>query len=89
MFFPRLLDRKYYFDEFNASVLAGGGRGLGRFLWRTGDAKLIDGLMVNGTAYGIGWFAGAVRRVQSGYLYHYAFAMIIGLLGLLSWLIFG
>ena len=83
-----LLDRKYGADDFNDVVFAEGGRGVGRFLWRFGDIKLIDGVMVNGTAFGIGKLAGIVRRVQSGFLYHYAFAMIIGLLVLLTWFVF-
>jgi NADH-quinone oxidoreductase subunit L len=81
----RLLVNKYYFDDFNEKVLAAGSRGLGRFLWRTGDEVLIDGTLVNGSARLVGWTAGVVRRVQSGYLYHYAFAMIIGLALLLGW----
>ncbi len=80
----RLLVRKYGFDEFNEVVFAGGGRGIGRLFWRIGDVRLIDGLIVNGTARLVGWVAVIVRHVQSGYLYHYAFSMIIGLLALLS-----
>ena len=83
-----LLDRKYGFDDFNDLVFAGGARATGRVLWRAGDVALIDGLMVNGTARSIGWMATVLRTVQSGYLYHYAFAMIIGLLLLLSWFIY-
>ena len=83
-----LLDRKYGADDFNDAVFAGGSRSLGRFLWRFGDIKLIDGVMVNGTALGIGKLSGVIRRVQSGFLYHYAFAMIIGLLVLLTWFVF-
>ena len=83
-----ILDRKYGFDEFNDFVFAGGARGLGRVLWQVGDAKLIDGLMVNGTARAIGWLSGIVRHIQSGFLYHYAFAMIIGLCILLGWVVF-
>jgi len=88
-FLYRMLDRKYWADEFNAFVFAGGSRGLGRLLWRVGDVKLIDGLMVNGSARTIGWAAGIVRQIQSGYLYTYAFAMIIGLLVLLTWFVYG
>ena len=58
-------------------------------LWRAGDATIIDGWLVNGTAKGVARLAGVLRHVQSGYLYHYAFAMIIGLLGMLSWVLFG
>jgi NADH-quinone oxidoreductase subunit L len=82
-----LLVNKYYADDFNQAVFAGGGRGLGRFLWRVGDIMMIDGVAVNGSARVIGWLSGKVRHVQTGYLYHYAFAMIIGLLGLLSWFV--
>ncbi|MEZ5582142.1 MAG: NADH-quinone oxidoreductase subunit L [Candidatus Competibacteraceae bacterium] len=83
----RILEQKYGFDEFNQAFFAGGSQRLGSLLWQRGDANLIDGLLVNGTAKAVGWFAGIVRHVQSGYLYHYAFAMIIGLLALLSWII--
>jgi NADH-quinone oxidoreductase subunit L len=65
-------------------VFAGGARSLGGLLWRIGDVKIIDGLAVNGTARVIGWLSAAVRTVQSGYIYHYAFAMIIGLFLLLT-----
>ena len=84
-----LLDRKYYFDEFNDRVFAAGGRGLGRLLWRYGDETLIDGMAINGTASAVGRLAGIMRWIQSGYLYHYAFAMIIGLLAMLTWLLVG
>ena len=79
-----VLTRKYYFDELYESVLAGLGRAVGGGLWQVGDVRIIDGLMVNGSARGIGWISGVVRRVQTGLLYHYAFAMIIGLLLLVS-----
>jgi NADH-quinone oxidoreductase subunit L len=81
-----ILDRKYGFDEFNDTFFAGGSRGLGRLLWNIGDMKLIDGLVVNGSAKGIGWISARVRHAQSGFLYHYAFVMIIGLIGMLAWL---
>ncbi|KPK48507.1 MAG: NADH:ubiquinone oxidoreductase subunit L, partial [Thiotrichales bacterium SG8_50] len=79
-----LLMRKYGFDEFNQKVFAGGARGLGGILWRIGDVKIIDGLAVNGTARAIAWLSSVVRHVQSGYIYHYAFAMIIGLFLLMT-----
>jgi NADH-quinone oxidoreductase subunit L len=82
-----LLVNKYYFDWFNENVLAPLARGLGMGLWKGGDEGLIDGVVVNGSARSIGWFAGVVRQVQSGYLYHYAFAMIIGLCALVGWLL--
>jgi NADH-quinone oxidoreductase subunit L len=83
----RLLENKYYFDWFNENILAGGSRLLGRFFWRAGDELLIDGALVNGSARTVGWLSAVTRRVQTGYLYHYAFAMIIGLAGLLAWLL--
>ena len=80
-----VLSKKYYFDEFNEFVFAGGARKLGRLLWRVGDVRLIDGLFVNGTARLIGWFSALVRHVQSGYIYHYAFAIIAGVFLLMTW----
>ena len=59
----------------------------GKALWKGGDATVIDGLLVNGSARSVRWFAGILRRYQSGYLYHYAFTMIIGLCLLLGWLL--
>lgn len=90
MFSPihHVLDKKYGFDEFNQAVFARGGVGVGTALWQVGDVKLIDGAMVNGTAGGIGLLAGIARYFQSGYLYHYAFAMIVGLLVLMTWFLF-
>ena len=82
----KLLLNKYFADRFNETVFAGGGRGIGRILWKAGDTYLIDGVLVNGSARLVGAFAAIARRMQTGYLYHYAFAMIVGLLGLLSWL---
>lgn len=83
----RVLLNKYYIDEFNNAFFAGGARKLGGFLWRVGDTKIIDGGLVNGSAKAVGAFAVVLRRVQSGYLYHYAFAMIIGLVALIAWLL--
>jgi NADH-quinone oxidoreductase subunit L len=82
-----LLANKYYFDDFNEKILARGGRALGTLLWRVGDVVLIDGAAVNGTARLVGWAALVVRQVQTGYLYHYAFAMIIGLAAILGWIL--
>ncbi len=79
-----LLDKKYFFDELYQTVFAGGSRLLGKILWKAGDQFLIDGLIVNGSAKSVGFLAGVVRRIQTGYLYHYAFAMILGLLLLLA-----
>ncbi len=83
----RLLVNKYYFDWFNENVVAVGVRNFGTSLWKRGDETVIDGWLVNGSARAIGALAGIVRQVQSGYLYHYAFAMIIGLSLLLGWLL--
>lgn len=83
-FLHSLLDNKYYFDRFNDWFFAGGTRGLSRFLWKFGDIKLIDGLMVNGTARLVGVFSGVMRHMQTGYIYHYAFFMIIGVFVLLT-----
>jgi len=79
-----LLDNKYYFDRFNDWFFAGGARGASRFLWKFGDITLIDGVMVNGTAKLVGAFSRVLRHLQSGYIYHYAFSMIIGVFVLLT-----
>jgi NADH-quinone oxidoreductase subunit L len=84
----RLLMNKYYFDWFNENVLARATRGLGFGLWKVGDQTLIDGGLVNGSARAVGLLAVVARGLQSGYLYHYAFAMIIGLAALVGWLVF-
>jgi NADH-quinone oxidoreductase subunit L len=78
-----LLDNKYYMDKFNQAVFAGGARLLGEGLWNFGDKKLIDGLLVNGSAKVVGWFSSLTRLAQTGYIYHYAFVMILGILGFL------
>jgi NADH-quinone oxidoreductase subunit L len=79
-----LLVNKYWFDEAYQFLFAGGVRKAGGLLWRYGDEKAIDGVMVNGSAAAVRWFSGVVRTLQTGYLYDYAFAMIIGLLLLLA-----
>jgi len=84
----RILEDKYGFDRFYDWFFAGGVRRFGNGLWRFGDVTVIDGLMVNGSAKLIGWFAGMVRLVQSGFIYHYAFSMIIGVSMLLTYFIF-
>ena len=88
-FMHTLLDKKYFADEFNMAVFAGGAVALGKGLWAAGDRFLIDGLLVNGTAKVTGWFASVARYMQTGYLYHYAFSIILGVLAIMSWLIFG
>ncbi len=84
-----ILERKYGFDEFNDWFFAGGARALGRGLWKVGDVTLIDGLMVNGTARLVGRFSALIRQLQTGYIYHYAFAMIIGVFVLMTWFVKG
>jgi NADH-quinone oxidoreductase subunit L len=80
----RILENKYGFDSFNDKFFAAGSRCLGSKLWQIGDVKLIDGAIVNGTAKLIGRIAGVIRHLQSGLIYHYAFAMIIGAFLLLT-----
>jgi NADH-quinone oxidoreductase subunit L len=78
---------KYGFDWFDEHVIMAGSRALGGGLWRFGDQAIIDDALVNGSARGIGWLGSIMRYAQSGYLYHYAFAMILGLASLLLWLV--
>ncbi len=79
-----ILEEKYGFDRFYDWFFAGGVRRFGNGLWRYGDVTVIDGLVVNGSARLVGWFSGAVRLIQSGFIYHYAFSMIIGVFVLLT-----
>ncbi|MCX7187773.1 MAG: NADH-quinone oxidoreductase subunit L [Proteobacteria bacterium] len=79
-----LLDNKYYFDRFNDWFFASGARKMSKTLWNFGDIKLIDGLAVNGSARLVGRLSDLLRRVQTGYIYHYAFSMIIGVFLLLT-----
>ena len=78
-----LLENKYYLDKFNEVVFAGGARLLGNGLWNVGDKMLIDGMVVNGSAKLVGWISALSRGLQTGYIYHYAFVMILGVLGAL------
>jgi NADH-quinone oxidoreductase subunit L len=80
----RVLDNKYGFDDFYAKYFACGSRVIGNQLWRWGDVRIIDGFFVNGTARLVGRISGVIRHLQSGLIYHYAFAMIIGVLVLLT-----
>jgi NADH-quinone oxidoreductase subunit L len=82
----KILENKYGFDDFNNTVFAAGARNLGHALWKYGDKLIIDGLLVNGTANLIGRIANIARRIQTGYLYHYAFSIILGLLGIMTWM---
>jgi NADH-quinone oxidoreductase subunit L len=79
-----LLENKYYFDRINDFVLAGGSRLLGKALWRGGDVAVIDGIIVNGSAKFVRWIASVTRLFQTGYVYHYAFTMIIGVFVLMT-----
>jgi NADH-quinone oxidoreductase subunit L len=83
-FLVNILMEKYGFDRFNDWFFAGGARALGGGLWKFGDVAIIDGFMVNGTARVVGWIGGLVRLFQSGYIYQYAFTMIIGVFVLLT-----
>ncbi|MFK5913859.1 MAG: NADH-quinone oxidoreductase subunit L [Woeseiaceae bacterium] len=83
-FIHKILVNKYYFDKFNEVVFAGGSLAIGKVLWKIGDVKLIDGLMVNGSAKTVGYISSVIRHIQTGYLYHYAFAMILGLIVLMG-----
>ena len=79
-----LLIQKYFMDYFYIKLIAPLGRWFGNLLWQWGDVKIIDGTLVNGSANTVGVIARIVRHVQSGYLYHYAFAMILGLMVLIA-----
>ena len=86
-FLVNILMEKYGCDRFNQWFFAGGARAIGGGLWKFGDVAIIDGIMVNGTARVVGWIGGLVRLFQSGYIYQYAFTMIIGVFVLLTlWL---
>ncbi|NMM10225.1 MAG: NADH-quinone oxidoreductase subunit L [Polaromonas sp.] len=82
-----LLENKYYLDWFNENVLARGMRALGTALWKGGDQTLIDGALVNGSWKLVGWVSGIVRKLQSGYIYHYAFGMIVGVFVLMTYFV--
>ena len=83
----RILENKYGFDSFNERFFAGGSRLIGNVLWKAGDQALIDGAVVNGAAKTVGMISRVVRHIQSGYLYHYAFAMILGVWVLLTYFV--
>ena len=84
-----VLENKYFFDWLYEQVFARGSRLLGKGLWQQGDRGLIDGLLVNGSAKLVGSIAAVTRKLQTGYIYHYAFAMIIGLIAAITYIIFG
>ncbi len=82
-----LMENKYYLDWINENILARGARGLGIGLWKGGDQALIDGALVNGSWKLVGWVAGVVRRLQTGYVYHYALVMILGIFALMTYFV--
>jgi NADH-quinone oxidoreductase subunit L len=82
-----LLDNKYYMDKINDVVFAGGARLLGGGFSNVGDRSLIDGLIVNGSARAVGWFSTVTRTFQTGYIYHYAFTMIVAIALYLGYLL--
>lgn len=82
-----VLENKYYMDWFNENVLARSARLLGTGLWKVGDQSLIDGALVNGSWKFVGWFAGVIRWVQSGYIFHYALIMLLGVFGLMTYFV--
>jgi NADH-quinone oxidoreductase subunit L len=82
-----LLENKYYLDWINENIIARGARALGVGLWKVGDQAIIDGAVVNGSWKLVGWVSGAVRKGQTGYLYHYALVMILGVFALLTYFV--
>ncbi len=82
-----LFENKYYLDWINEKIIARGARALGTGLWKGGDQAVIDGAVVNGSWKVVGWVAGIVRWVQSGYIYHYALVMILGVFGLMTYFV--
>ncbi|STX37102.1 NADH-quinone oxidoreductase subunit L [Legionella feeleii] len=85
----RILMNKYGFDAFNDLIIVRGSKAMGQFFYQTGDQRLIDGMLVNGAGRTIRWFAQKGRAIQSGYLYHYATVMVLGLFVFLCWLLLG
>jgi NADH-quinone oxidoreductase subunit L len=83
----RLLENKYYMDWFNENVIARATRALGTGLWKGGDQGVIDGAIVNGSWKLVGRISGVVRWMQSGYIYHYAFAMLLGIFILMTYFV--
>ncbi|WP_290905125.1 NADH-quinone oxidoreductase subunit L [Aquabacterium sp.] len=81
-------ENKYFLDWFNEHILAAGARLLGRGLWKVGDVAIIDGLLVNGSAKLVGLIGSLTRLFQTGYLYHYALVMILGVFALMTWFVF-
>jgi NADH-quinone oxidoreductase subunit L len=82
-----VLENKYYLDWINENILARGARALGVGLWRAGDQAIIDGAVVNGSWKIVGAVAAVVRQIQTGYLYHYALVMVLGVFALMTWFV--
>jgi NADH-quinone oxidoreductase subunit L len=82
-----VLEQKYFMDWINENILAKGARGLGRGLWKVGDGAIIDGFFVNGSWKMVGLVSGVVRWFQSGFLYHYALVMILGVFVLMTYFV--
>ncbi len=84
-----LLIEKYYADHLYIKIIAPLSRWIGDKLWQWGDVKIIDGAIVNGSAKSVGFIASKIRNIQTGYLYTYAFAMIVGLVVLIAVFVYG
>ncbi|MES2090890.1 MAG: NADH-quinone oxidoreductase subunit L [Pseudomonadota bacterium] len=84
----KVMENKYFLDWINENIIAAGARLLGRGLWKIGDVAIIDGLLVNGSAKVVGLISSLVRLFQTGYLYHYALVMILGVFALMTWFVF-
>ena len=82
-----LLENKYYMDWINENILARGARALGNGLWKVGDRTLIDGWLVNGSWKLVGMVSNWTRKLQTGYLYHYALVMILGIFLLMTYFV--
>jgi NADH-quinone oxidoreductase subunit L len=82
-----VMENKYYMDWINENIFAAGARLLGRGLWKIGDVTIIDGLAVNGSARLVGWIGSLVRLFQTGYIYHYALVMLVGVFALMTWFV--
>ena len=82
-----LFENKYYMDWFNENILARGARALGTGLWKGGDQAIIEGGVVNASWKLVGWVSSITRQLQTGYLYHYALVMILGVFVLMTWFV--
>jgi NADH-quinone oxidoreductase subunit L len=85
----KFLLNKWYFDELYDLIFVRPAKWVGRFLWKFGDGYIIDGFGPDGVSARVLDVTRNVVRLQTGYLYHYAFAMLIGVAGLITWFMFG